>query len=113
VTMTIEERKHPLLYTKAGDLDFGWVILIACCVVGLSVFVLDAFGAIRGPSIAGWSWFGAFTSMAFISGVAISRARLIAKSDVPGDVAKGVASSAPTKFDKHTWKKGDPDEGVI
>jgi len=85
--------RESLFYTKDGDLDFGWVILIGACVVGLGVFVAEAVGWIRGPSVAAWSWFGAFTSMAFIAGAAISRARLIAKSDVPGQVAQGVGMS--------------------
>jgi len=97
----LKKRKNPLFYTKDGDLDFGWVILIGCCVVGLTVFVLEAFGVAKHASVAGWSWFGAFTSMAFIAGTAISRARLIAKSNVPGEVAKGIAESTvlPSKDD--------------
>lgn len=90
--------RHSLLYTKDGDLDFGWAILIACCAVGLAVFVLEAAGRIRGPSIAAWSWFGAFTTMAFIAGTAISRARLIAKSNAIGQVSRGIASSEPNMY---------------
>jgi len=76
--------KESLFYTKDGDLDFGWAILLLACAIGLTVFVAESIGLIRGPSIAGWSWFGAFTSMAFIAGAAISRARLIAKTtDTP------------------------------
>lgn len=85
--------RESLLYTKDGDLDFGWVILIGACVVGLTVFVAEALNLIPGPSVAGWSWFGSFTAMAFIAGAAISRARLIAKSGTPGQVAQGIASS--------------------
>lgn len=85
---------HSLLYTKEGELDFGWAILLACCVVGLGAFILTGFGVFR-ASVAAWSWFGSFTGMAFIAGAAISRARLIAKSDVPGAIAQGIAQSAP------------------
>ena len=109
----IKNRKHPLLFTKDGDLDFGWLILVACVVVGLTVFTLKSFGAIQGPDIAAWSWFGSFTTMSFIAGAAISRARLIAKSDAPGDVAKGIAQSTPEKFKPQEWAAGDPQEGVM
>lgn len=84
---------HSLLYTKEGELDFGWAILLACCVVGLGAFLLTGFGIFR-ASVAAWSWFGSFTGLAFIAGAAISRARLIAKSTLPGEIAQGIAMSA-------------------
>lgn len=84
---------HSLLYTKDGELDFGWVILIACSVVGLAAFVATGLGWFK-ASVAAWSWFGSFTGLAFIAGATISRARLIAKSNLPGQIAQGIASSA-------------------
>lgn len=86
--------KGSLWHTKEGDLDFGWLILAACCIVGLLAFVAAGLGVFKAP-IAAWSWFGAFTSMAFIAGAAISRARLIAASRMPGEVARGIAESVP------------------
>lgn len=85
---------HRLWYTKSGDLDFGWLILAACCVVGLLAFILTGFGAFH-ASIAAWSWFGAFTTMAFIAGATISRARLIASSRAAGEVAQAIATALP------------------
>lgn len=79
--------------TKEGDLDLGWAILVVCVVFGCGMFVLEGTGEVR-PSTAAWAWFGSFTSLAFIAGAAISRARLIAKSDVPGQVAAGIAQAA-------------------
>lgn len=75
------------------ELDFGWLILALCCVVGLVAFVLSGFAVFVAPPWA-WSWFGAFTTMAFIAGATISRARLIAKSDAPGQVAAGIGSAS-------------------
>lgn len=85
--------RHALFYTKDGALDLGWLILVLCCLVGLTVFVASAVGAIKGPSVAGWAWFGSFTAMAFIAGAARDRAVLIAQSRVPGEVAQGVGAS--------------------
>jgi hypothetical protein len=105
---------HQLIFTKDGDLDFGWIILIFCCVVGLSIFVAIAFGlAKKEPSTAAWAWFGSFTTMSFISGAAISRARLIANSNAVGDVAKGIAMSAPEQVIPQAWANGDPQAGVM
>jgi hypothetical protein len=89
-----ESRKHPLFYTKDGDLDFGWAILLACCGFGLVAFGLDAAG-VWDVSVAAWAWYGSFTSLAFIAGAAVGRARLIAQSNAPGEVAKGIASALP------------------
>jgi hypothetical protein len=71
-----------LFFTKEGDLDFGWIILIACVAVGLGVFVAVTFGVVADPSTAAWAWMGSFTTLAFISGATIARARLIAKAKV-------------------------------
>src|SRR6185312_15147859 len=80
---------HRLVFTADGDLDFGWLILVVCCVVGLGAFIasgLHHFDASRWA----WAWFGSFTALAFIAGAAISRARLIAKSALPGQIAAGI-----------------------
>jgi len=55
---------------------------------------LEAAGKVD-VSNAAWAWFGSFTAMSFISGAAISRARLIAQSHTPGDVAQAIANALP------------------
>lgn len=106
-------RSNPIFFTKSGDLDIGWLILIVCCLIGLFVFLYEALLQ-KGPSIAAWSWFGAFTSMAFIAGAARDRARLIAKSDAPGLVAQGIAqaqaslATLPSKFDDERDEDNTP-----
>lgn len=101
-----EGRANPLFYTKEGDLDFGWAILLVCCIYGLVAFGLDAAGVWR-VGVAAWAWFGSFTTLAFIAGAALGRARLIAQSDVPGQVAQGIAAAlpdgmrGPTEYDIH------------
>ena len=69
---------HRLVFTKDGDLDLGWVILLIAFLNGILVWDFIAFGkATMTPQ--GWVWYGAVTTMAFISGVSIAKARLIAK----------------------------------
>lgn len=104
--------KHgTLLRTKEGDLDLGWVILIVCVVFGCAMFVLEATGELK-PSTAGWAWFGSFTTLAFIAGATISRARLIAKSDAPGQVASGIAQAKPEQgFSPLRYREIDDPDG--
>lgn len=92
------KRLNSILWIEHPDgrleLDFGWAILAVCCIVGLGVFTLTAAGAMKpGPSPSAWAWFGSFTTLAFIAGAAISRARLIASSNTPGAVAQGIAAA--------------------
>jgi hypothetical protein len=81
--------KGTLFRTREGDLDFGWVILIFCVIVGMGSFILEGFGLMR-LSNAGWIWFGSFTTMSFLAGAAIARARLIAKADVSAAQARAI-----------------------
>lgn len=87
--------KGTLLRTREGDLDFGWIILIFCCIVGMGSFVLVGFGVMQLPTSA-WAWFGSFTTMSFIAGAAVSRARLIAKADVSAAQARAIDAVVET-----------------
>lgn len=91
-------KQGSFLRTKDGDLDLGWMILIVCVVFGCGMFVLEGTGEVA-PSTAAWAWFGSFTTLAFINGAAIARARLIAKSDLAANVAAGIANARDRQFD--------------
>lgn len=91
-------RDNPLLYRKDGSLDFGPLLLALTALVGLFIFVLDAFGVTR-VTIAAWSYLGAFTGLSFIAGAAAERAFWIAQSQTPGSIAQGIAQSAPLDTD--------------
>lgn len=101
-----------IFHTREGDMDLGWAILLACVVVGLVVFTALAFGWIPGPSVAGWAWFGSFTTMSFIAGAAIGRARLIAGSKAPGEVAQGIAQAGSSGGAKAHFFEEDEDDGA-
>ncbi len=94
----VEPRRNfwqALFFTKDGRLDLGWLILLACCVVGLWAFIGLGVQAIPKDAIpqAAWAWFGAFTTMAFIAGATTARAALIAKSTSVGAVSQAIASA--------------------
>ncbi len=89
----IHERKNPFLYTKSGELSLGPLTLIICCLLGMLAFMLEGFGVMQHISIAAWTWFGSFTTLCFIAGAAVDRARLIAKGKVDETVAASDAST--------------------
>lgn len=81
--------KGTLLRTREGDLDFGWIILIFTCLIGMGCFIMEGVGWMK-ISTAAWAWFGSYTTLAFIAGAAVSRARLIAKADVSAAHARAI-----------------------
>jgi hypothetical protein len=91
----IIERKNPLLYTKSGELSIGPITLVFCCLVGMLAFMLEGFGIMKHISVAAWTWFGSFTTLCFIAGAAIDRARLISKGKVD-EAAVDSAQPVPT-----------------
>lgn len=101
---------HRLFFTADDELDIGWLILGLCCVFGLAAFGLEGAGLWSHISNAAWAWFGTFTTLSFISGVTINRARLIASSEavkgVPGAI--GTALIDPNRH-KDPFLDGDDD----
>ena len=96
--MTPRRLLFRLLFVERRDgaieLDLGWLILAVAFLNGLVAFDLAAAGVWQ-ISVAAWSWYGSLTGLAFIAGATISRARLIAESRLPGEVAGGIATSSP------------------
>lgn len=92
-----------LFFTKDNELDFGWLLLIGSFLFGIIAAAMEASKR-WDLSNAAWAYLGANNAMSYIAGAAISRARLIAKSETPGNVAKAIASAldgvkGPTEYD--------------
>lgn len=85
--------RESLIYTVQGELDLGWLLLLIAFANAILFFDLAAFKVVS-ISVAAWAFYGSMISLCFIAGAAISRARLIAGSRVPGEVARGIAESA-------------------
>jgi len=84
--------RESLLYTAGGELDLGWLLLLIAFANAIVFFDLAAFRLVT-ISVAAWAFYGSMISLCFIAGAAISRARLIAGSSLPGQVAQGIAQS--------------------
>jgi len=87
-------RNNPLFFRKDGAMDLSQFFLLVLVVWVCTVFTLNGFGLLR-YTTAAWAFLGSFTSLAFIAWAARDRAELIAKSSVPGEIAKGIASASP------------------
>lgn len=75
-----------------GELDIGWLLLAIAFINGVVFFDLAAFGVVT-ISVVAWSWYGSLTACAFIAGTTVAKARLLATSRMPGEVAKGIGSA--------------------
>jgi hypothetical protein len=96
-----------LFFTKDGRLDIMQLLLGTCCIVGLTVFVMQAAGRIPTgrPDGEAWGWFAAFTSFCFGAGAVTNFAALKAKGGIINAVTQVVAErrgaaqpKAPTKL---------------
>lgn len=68
---------YRLFFTREDELDLGWMILLLCALFGMAGFGLEA-AKVWDISTEAWVWYGSFTTLSFIAGTTLSRARLIA-----------------------------------
>lgn len=93
LTPVASDPPHPrgsFFFTREGDMDLGWAILSFCVVVGMTAFLLEGFGVMKGLSTAGWTWFGSFTTASFGAATLVARARLANKADVSAAEARAI-----------------------
>jgi hypothetical protein len=106
---------YRLFFTKEGDLDLGWFFVGLMGLVGSAGFMIEVLKNGHG-SVAGWAFLGSAFASVLIAAVPIAKARILAQSRVPGDVASGIAESASEivqGFTPHQWVSGDPDAGIL
>ncbi len=85
-------RDNPLFYRRDGGLDLAQFVCLVVTLFGLVAFGLHGAGVWR-PSIAAWSFLGAFTCSCFIVWAARDRAELLARATAPGEIARGIAEA--------------------
>lgn len=88
------------------ELDLGWVLLLLAFFPAITVWVLAAFGVAK-VTIAAWSFMGSLLASLLIAGIPIARARILAKSQLPGEVAQGIAM---TGSEPDLWKDDERGE---
>lgn len=112
---TIKKFVYRLFFTKEGDLDLGWFFVGIMGLVGSIGFLIEVTGGSH-ASVAGWAFLGSAFASVLIAAVPIAKARILAQSRVPGEIAAGIAESAAgsiSSFVPQQWAVGDPNAGVL
>lgn len=96
-------RKHPWLYEQDGDLNPTWILVALYSLVGLILAVIAVWRGSPAAQVAGLAFVGAALMALLISALPRDKAKILAKSRVPGQVAKGVAETASRPFGGSAW----------
>jgi hypothetical protein len=85
-----------LFFTKEGDMDLTWLFVLLMGLAGVFGFVWQLVHA-ASPTlaiIAGWSFMGAAFASVLIAAIPISKAKILANSKLPGEIAKSISDVA-------------------
>lgn len=87
-------RSNPWLFEQDGDLNPTWILVVLFAVVGLALAVVAVFLGGDTAKVASLSFIGAALMALLISALPRDRAKILAKSQLPAQVAKGIAEAA-------------------
>jgi hypothetical protein len=88
-------RENPWLYERDGDLNPTWPLVVLYCLVGLVVCLAAVFTRDKWAIIGALSFLGSVTCALLISALPRDKAKILAQSRLPGEVAKGIGSVGP------------------
>lgn len=88
---------YRLCFTRDDDLDLLQLLFVLLILYFMVVFVLAGL-KILSVSVAAWSVFGSVFGILAIAGTPKWVAELVARSKMPGEVARGIASSQPVEM---------------
>lgn len=82
-----------LVYEKDGDLNLTWLFVLLMGLVGCVGFLHAVFTAATViEKVAAWSFLGGSFSLVVLAAIPIAKAKILANSKVPGEMAKSIAS---------------------
>lgn len=103
------DRKHPWLYEQDGDLNPTWILVVIYAVVGLVLAAVAVLVGAAAAQVAGLAFIGAALVALLISALPRDKAKILAKSRLPGQVARGIAEAGARPFGGSTHDF-DPDD---
>lgn len=86
-------RENPWLFERDGDLNPTWPLVVVYCVVGLVACVAAIVNGDKIAIVAALSFLGSMIVALLISALPRDKAKILAQSKAPGQVAQGIASS--------------------
>jgi hypothetical protein len=90
--MKLTDFLYRLFFTRDDDLDLLQIFFLVLVCFFVVSFTLAGLGIFE-VTTAAWATFGSVFGILAIAGTPTWIARLIAKSKMPGELAKGIASS--------------------
>lgn len=96
-----------LLYTRHGDLDLGWALLLAFALVAIWIvlWVIVIHPATMAVQLAALSFLASAFMGVLIAAIPIAKARILASSKLPGGVAEAVGEAGHVVTDSTDIKE--------
>ena len=82
------------LYERDGDLNPTWPLVVLYSLIGAGGVIAAFLTADPRAIIAAFGFLGAMITALLISALPRDKAKILAKSRAPGDVAKGITAAA-------------------
>lgn len=84
-----------LFFTQDGDLDLTWLFVLIMGLVGVTGFlwVVVISPASLAIQVVAWAFLGAAFTSVLIAAIPVTKAKILAKSTLPTDLAKTIASA--------------------
>lgn len=96
-------RENPWLYERDGDLNPTWPLVVLYCLFGLVGSVLAFISGNAGAQIAALSFLGSMIVALLISALPRDKAKILAQSRAPGEVATGIAGRTDWGYGVRTY----------
>lgn len=93
-----------LVYERDGDLNLAWLLVLLMGLAGIIgfIWVIMIANASLPVQIAGWTFLGSAFVSVLIAAIPIAKAKILANSRLPGEVAKSIAEAGKSNVEIST-----------
>lgn len=91
--MSFFSRQNPIFFERDGDLNPTWLFVIIYLIIGAVGSVVAMFTGHPQALLASLGFVASMTVTLLISALPRDRAKILANSKAPGDIARGVAAA--------------------
>lgn len=97
------KRVNPWLFERDGDLNPTWPLVVLFCLIGLLAVVAALVSGQQWAIVAALSYLGSITVALLISALPRDKAKILARSRAPGEIAKAIASAGREYGTSTAW----------